>query len=205
MEIPNLPTDNLYKFIALSGVFIIVFFISMYVLRSTKLRENLDKITTEIGELQFEKLLLIEKDSILNVDLKDLESKLDRYKTGSTELKFDLSEISKPILDPNKREAFRFFFTYESEILPERKILDDILLRKKLSDENEEKLRIKTNKIYLMSNQTIEDIKSLRRFSILMSLGIFIGSFLAINGFILWYQKVQKYLDIRIRKDSESR
>jgi hypothetical protein len=203
MEIPNLPTDNLYKFMALSGLLIVLFFTSLYVVKESQLTDDTNKITSEIGELIFEKNLLLEKDSMLHIEILDLESKLKRYKHDSTNLEIDLSDISKLTQDPNKREALKFFYTYESDILPEKKILDDIQLRIKLRDENKNLIRMKANTVILKNNQNIVDWKSLKRLRWMMLFGVLLGSYLASNGFILWYQRVQKYLDKKIKIESE--
>lgn len=66
MNIPNIPTDNLYKFIALSGIIIVL--LSIYIPK-VKIAEVTDKII----DAKESKLILV-------VKVNNLESQVDRFK-----------------------------------------------------------------------------------------------------------------------------
>lgn len=203
MEIPNIPTDNLYKFMALSGVIIVLFFISVFILRLAQINENLSKENIEIEELIFERLLLQEKDSVLMIEIKDLRDAYDKYKFNSKDTIIVLDDLIKSLKDPEHREYLKFFYTYQSEIIPEQKLLNDLNQRIKLREENRNLLRIKGNLITIKNSQIKSDIKSLRRFIWLMAIGCFSGYYLASRGFRLWYNRVQKYLDKKLEKEAQ--
>jgi hypothetical protein len=202
MEIPNLPTDNLYKFMALSGVLIILVFISMYTARVSTLNENINNETAEIEELKFEKLLLAKKDSLLDIDIHELSSKMSKYKYDSTNLEKNISDLREVLKDPNNREYLKFFYTYEDDLIPEKKIFDDIVERTKSGDENRNLIQQKQNTIFIKDNKINKDVRSLIEFKWIIAIGILIGLFLSIYGFFLWYLKVQKFLDKILINDS---
>ena len=66
MNIPNLPTDNIYKFLALSGLFIVTFCISITEIKLADFETDLDVYEIQVAELEYEVQLLdsrLEKDS----------------------------------------------------------------------------------------------------------------------------------------------
>ena len=54
MNIPNLPTDNLYKFIALVGLIIVLLCSIIPVLNMYKVFNNIYMIETEVGKINLE-------------------------------------------------------------------------------------------------------------------------------------------------------
>jgi len=203
MEIPNLPTDNLYKFRALSGLSIIIFFISIFVIRLARIDENINKLKIEIGELEFERVILQEKDSLFALEAKNLGKALEKYKFDPVDTIILLDSLIKDLHNPAHREYLQFIFSYQNEVIPEQKLLNALNQRLKQREENSFSLRSKANSIDIKNEILNSDIKALRRFTWLMSLGIGIGVYFTLSGFRLWYNKVQKYLDKKLENEAQ--
>ena len=126
--------------------------------------DNLKIISLEIGELTFEKQLLIEKISLLISELKYLKTRFDRYKFDTTSYDIDLSNLKESLQDPSHREYLKFIYTYQYDIFPEKKILNEINQRIKLRDENNNLLRTKVNTILIKNNQSKNELRAFEKF-----------------------------------------
>ncbi|MHC2992004.1 hypothetical protein OB13_10540, partial [Pontibacter sp. HJ8] len=93
MNVPNLPTDNLYKFIALSGLLISISCIVTPSIISKQILDELIAIEAEADELALEVEFLKEKRDRLDKKATALEEGLDRYEISddTTKHKIDLS------------------------------------------------------------------------------------------------------------------
>jgi hypothetical protein len=146
MNLPNLPTDNLYKFIALAGLTIIFFSMVLPIIALHNLKLELLKTNGELSVLQAE-----------------------------FEFLRDDMEVAKR--NPSPETAPR------------------------LGDKMKE-LRIRT--LQLKSKDEAE--RFLHRQTIIWqsvaTIGISIGSLMLILGFKFWYQRVQKYQDLILKKEA---
>lgn len=147
MNFPQIPTDNLYKFMALSGLAIalISFFLPMKQVRD---------IEMEIVEIQEQARLLNEKNDFLDIK----KGIIERLKSAPAE------------------EAEKIFIERQQLVLESVRILAKLERVKFLKDE-------------------IKNLKTI--IGLLSGLGVF----LSVLGFILWYQKVQRYQD-KVLKDN---
>lgn len=75
MQIPNIPTDNLYKFLSLSGIAIFMFCIVYPEYLNRQLDELIDENTTSIGLMKLETENLKERTKILKESVKKLGEK----------------------------------------------------------------------------------------------------------------------------------
>ncbi len=143
MNIPNLPTDNIYKFLALSGLFIIIFSITM----------------TEIK-------------------LADIQTDLDIYETQAAELEYEVQSLDSRLEKDTHNEA------YNSE-----KLVDELKFKNfKLANTNE-LLRKKSDKFKRAFHWSI--------------FGVIIGAIICLLGFIYWYNRVQRFLDYKLKLECE--
>jgi hypothetical protein len=143
MNIPNLPTDNLYKFLALTGIIILIFSIAVTEIRLTELESESDYYLTQKGELYF--------------DIQSLNSDLDRITDKEI---FELKRLKNEI----RIRVFKLSRTKE------------LLLKK--------------------SKQT----RTVFRWSIF---GVLSGLLISVFGFVLWYNRVQRYLDYKLKLETK--
>jgi hypothetical protein len=89
MDLPSLPTDNLYKFLALSGLFIVVFGfifpmtrISELKLKACEVNTQIEVLRIEVDDLEYDTALWAKK-PILNPE----ETVLIRKRTREIKIK----------------------------------------------------------------------------------------------------------------------
>jgi hypothetical protein len=136
----SLPTDNLYKFLALAGVALIIF--SFYLSQS-----RMD--------------LLVER--------------LEEFKQGKL-----ITDISR------KRYQLRQHPDQNAAALLKEEIAD---LRTALFEENLRTWRLQEATLNLFDN---------------LQIVLYIGALLTAFGFTFWYTRVQKHLDLAIKKQAQS-
>lgn len=187
MEIPSLPTDNLYKFKALSGIvigilFLGVLFYSMYIIQMK---------VSEIGNRQ----------NIVKIKLKHSETNMENEKNYIKDLEFLLNE-KKEFLNQKYKNSINdeYFKDYEKLINEKSEI------NKKIHDKKLQMLE-NINKIELEIENDSNEIKELNKMSnyfIFLSIVCFIGAVLGFSlakkGFKLWQTKLQDHLDKNIEK-----
>jgi|TARA_R110002110_G_scaffold401127_2_gene617868 uncharacterized membrane protein YraQ (UPF0718 family) len=143
MNIPNLPTDNIYKFFALTGLFIVIFSI----------------ITSEIK-------------------LTDNQTDLDIYGAQATELEYEVQRLNSRLeKDPH------------NQVYNSKELVDELKFKNfKLSNTNE------------LIGKKLDRFK--RTFHWLL-FGVIIGSIISFLGFIYWYNRVQRFLDYKLKLECE--
>jgi len=180
MGIPNIPTDNLYKFVAVTGVLII--FVPTFFL----LKEAAD-IDSKIIKLQGATDILNAKIKVYNaianikmIQLKSIEVK--------TQLNILENKLSKKIVSEKKSETLSS--AMKSITCSETDLATFCLLAKDLESLQieKEKLHCTAKEISALSNNLLYSI-------VFLVFSLVIGFFMAIWGFCKWYVKVQKRQD----------
>jgi hypothetical protein len=97
MNLPNLPTDNLYKFLALSGITLYIACLVLSVITSQDISDKRMKVSNELIELKKE--------------LNSIESSTKDEPTQTTQYKLD---IFKSRLDNKQSEVDSLATTFES-------------------------------------------------------------------------------------------
>ena len=187
MEIPSLPTDNLYKFMALSGILIGLFFTSIlgYLI-----------FTIEIKYIEINK----QKD-LSNVTYKvNLENRKNE-KEYLDELENLIEEKKNYLKDRYNNQRTNEYYDDYRELIGEKREFINLKYKEKLkNNDNTHILELKKQE----DSNRIEELIKILKFSIFLSvicvIGIIIGIFLAIKGFKLWQIKLQNYLDKNIEK-----
>jgi len=182
MTVPKLPTDNLYKFIALFGLTLVVFYIFFNQKNNLEINEESNEIGYEIDLISFE----IEK--------------------GNKERKLWISQVAELCETKacnckiKERTDFNISISFDGKNCNSQAITDEIL---SLMDnikidvgEIENKQNIIIAKLNLIKKKK-EFYASLKSKLTLM---LIFGISITLIGFILWYVKVQKYQDILIKK-----
>ena len=169
MEFPQIPTDSLYKFMALSGLAIVVTFI---VFPGQKLLE-IEKQSVQIqGEYKISCLEFDERtkesQKIIS-DQKKLLAEYDRIFDSH-----DLSAATKKRVDTVGEKL-----NNEADRVHEKLVQTEILKIKTDSKLNE----LKANGVYFRNTLRI------------LAIGSVLGGVMTIFGFILWYTKIQVLQD----------
>ena len=214
-QITGISNDNLYKFIAIFGL--LVFFTQSIVEQKyheidLELLENQKQI--EIMNIQINK----SRDEILN--------KIKQVKILEKNQKETNIELNKILEQAKKDSSYIKEFKNNNKIIPEKKvkemlerinerdnqtidleanIYNSIEESKKLYDELKEfNKKIYDNSISLLTNEyelkkINEKINYINKISFQITLYRIIGLIITIIGFLLWYFKIQKYFDIKIK------
>lgn len=181
MQIPSLPTDNLYKFMALSGVFLTIVFL-LLTIYSIYLKE--------VKTLEIENRL-----SIAHLNLKIYEDfskdELDYIESLSKIIKEKKETMDNMIKNPNALS----FDNYNTFLNDKKEIYVEIHKTKTKSNEF-------MSKYQLEAQENINNEKELhiieyfyKIFLFIYFIGISAGIYLAYKGFSLWKTKLQNYLD----------
>jgi len=188
MKFFDIPTDSLYKFMALSGLaMIIVSYVPAY--QGIKEGEGLEEIQSKIELFVIETRWAMEDINSINNQIEILVRKLSKL-TGVSDSDIKKALYSNLPLDKTRKD------------LEEHKIIWDELETKasekrKLSREYETKRhQYKTYFAMELSRSKIQLILFL--FSAID--GLLLGFPLAISGFVLWYKKLQVPQDLLIQK-----
>ena len=185
MTIPNLPTDNLYKFTALSGVILIIF--SLYYPR-----EKLYETRLKIIDVGYKMKVLEAKRRIISKSIDE----------NSRELKSFNRELNKIF---EKIENRKIKGEDSKTIISDLKKKRSYHLKKHLkADHKLAELELYGLKILKLQKETemLNDIYVSRAF-ISIFINIF-GIIMAFIGFKLWYTRVQKCIDRTLKDTTEN-
>jgi len=184
MKIPNLPTDNLYKFIALTGVFLFVIsiFYPEYELR--KIRDEIIQFNGEVILLNYEK-------ENAKLKLEQIESEIKRLdeKMGNNSVSFisDSLIVRTRVIDG------------PDEIVNLSNRID--ILLNEWTDLNQE---LDRKKIEIGTKSELIDSKTEDLSEINEVIPDFVGiSFaIALLGFIFWYNLTQRHQDKLLKEQA---
>ncbi len=189
-----IPTDNLYKFIAISGLIICGF--SLAVPYKTLNEYNLEsnKISTQL--------------SILKLESQYLTEDADNLKAEDKRLSKDVEEFKKEI---EKKEEQTKEFTekqknyYKGIVLEMKKESNLIIKTAKQIIERNRSIGIKLEEI--KGKQKINDylIKRIKEYKVFFSLTMIIGLIMESVGFFLWYTRLQVYQDKRVQDEKQEK
>lgn len=175
--LPNLPTDNLYKFIALSGLALFIFNIYYSNEQITRINDRIYQEKLKVAEWS------------LNVDFLEEESNeieriIDSYLNGK-ENKNDVI-LDKVIINITK---------------------DELIERVNLLNSKRQQAKIESKKIMISLDYTKKLVIKAERQTKRLIILSFVSFFNIILGFSMWYMKLQRPMDNRIKQyfiDSES-
>lgn len=219
MIIPNLPTDNLYKFKALSGLAIIGISLILYFTELDRIFTSLYSIETELKILSLEQSYLMRDSSEQMNERKQLEIHINKAEKDIIQyeklFKFDTTVLSEDntfrflfnyLNSKDKDEARRdieFRLKHTSDFLPvahmhqliqEKKLKKDEIIKniELKSIEINEKMSLIQFKYYLFTF-----------LSILLLFALFFGMRLTFSGFNSWKKIVQEPQDEKLKMEVE--
>jgi len=168
MNLSTVPTDNLYKFMAIFGLILLIT-CTIYPISKINTAERA-KIDVEIS-------------------LQKLEREMDHIKTEAETISSELTSIENDS---------------ESDISSQKTEIIELIRNKRnsLQSRNDD---LEINIIDIKEKRMLSSllVSELRFFLYFGSLGSIIGSILMLSGFYLWKNKVQRYQDIILKKESE--
>ena len=197
MTLPNLPTDNLYKFIFLAGLTIVITSCILFVTQYNILSEKIDTNTIAVTEIETD-LNFLEKDSkFIDKELLRLEKELKV--DDSVDVVGNLESLRKELeADKNFREYYSFLLDHKEDLLPYRK---NIARLRSMIDQNDSlnrKTVASTNILNAKVGLIKKDYRNLILLLIVCCSLIYIGSRMAFNGHKKWLLLVQKPTDEKI-------
>jgi hypothetical protein len=205
MDMPNLPTDNLYKFIALSGVLIFITIIVLMYSTMSNLSDETTKLETEVGELNFGILLSERKMDLIKNELKQLDKETTKkYRINKT-LKdtADFYKFLDSFHNPEQREYYQFIVTYRDNIAPELKRFEKLFERQEELDKLNDDIYLKNYQVKRKNEILKQKLNFIKWTSILWIFGLLSSAFMSSIGFTFWYTRVQFYLDVKLKAETK--
>ena len=206
MQIPNIPTDSLYKFLSLSGLAFFLFFIIYPEYLNRKLADSINENTTSIGIIELENEYLNEKTKDLKESVKKVKKDIQKYDYDKDfNALIDLKQLKGNLHDEKHREYLEFLFQYKDEIFPEFKEFRENV--KQLSDLRGMEFQGSINLLKVKRKNEINSALTTKLENIvrLSFWGRIISFIFAITGFILWYFQVQRHLDKKLELEIEEK
>lgn len=177
MKFPEIPTDNLYKFIALSGLTLVILsFLPNFHAYNHKV--SLIRLDGEVKTLKKEV-------EWVSSDLKKLDNEIE-----SAEMK-----IARPLSDILKGKAIEFE--------KHREELDELRAKRSRHVEMLRKQIIKAIQISTKQQEQVYLGKRILIEIVIAGCTGILGVLLAVNGFVFWYKKLQLPQDIIISKKAK--
>ncbi len=176
LNVPNFPTDNLYKFLAISGIvlFLVAVFYPEY--RRTEIRDEITLYNSEINKLSIEK--------------SKAKMKLDEIKNELDELEANI-EIKKSTVNDSVISRVRVL-SGKKEIVDLSHKIDRLVYEWKDINREIELKSIEINTKSKLIDDKNSDVK------VFDDAANILGPFSVLVmtlGFILWYEKTQKLQD----------
>ena len=199
--LPPIPTDNLYKFLFLTGLTIIFGSTILFITQAQNISDKIDTTSLEITKIKTESTLVDEDLVRLQDNLSKIEKSLRKNKVDS---------ISDPIVnleifrqnfynDKNYKDYLEFLFNHKEDLQPfynEQK-LDDFLLLEVNKKQRESKINIAISKEKM--EQTKREINTLSALCIICPLLMGLGILISKNAYKNWLELVQKLTDEKLR------
>src|ERR1035437_4077886 len=170
MEIPDLPTDNLYKFISIFGLIICLYSITIPFLKLNSIEIEVQNNNGEANLLEQEVKSMEGDDRAIDYKIREIRNELGKYKYDTTSLIIDLEKYKKQLYKKDYRDYIEFINKYEEIVFPVTKKIKELdsLVEKQKSNKREiqKKLILVSNKNNLASLK-IKQTKRLLNYSIM--------------------------------------
>ena len=205
MNIPNIPTDNLYKFLSISGLLIIILSIGSLFYNSNNLNTEILVLNRNISHYNLRSeqnvcdalaLMDIMEEDLIKLGKKE-PSRYDSIRNGIyppdllpllPDSSFCLTKYSILALEYHQHET----------IDPHAKIIYNLQRKYWLETRRLDSLRIECEH----DQKQIKYKERLLIYNIIVSvIGILFGLICSFIGFSRWYYKHQQYSDIKIRRE----
>jgi hypothetical protein len=180
MNLPTFPTDNLYKFMAISGLFVCIF--------------SLVYPWTRISEIRLKILENNTKVKILHIESNELNKERDR-------LTKDIEALDKTIDTTEEKRTLKSL--NDKDIPNIKNKLVEINLKYAAIHEKSMQVLIKCEQIQGRTEQIDALMKDFKVAWIFLIVGSLVGVNIAVTGFYRWYFFIQKPSDLLLKKQVE--
>lgn len=194
MNIPVPPTDNLYKFLAISGLLLVLLAYVVPTLMSPELEIALaetegeqNALSLEVGFLKEDAKNIDSKTLYLEKQVKSAEERTKRLQTLPSNSRY-VKELAEEELHNNDRLS---------------SFLEELRHENEAKNINKREFLLKAEKLRTaLAVQKVQE-QSLRHLGNLLALGSFIGSIMAGFGFLFWYGRVQRLQDAVLKAEAQ--
>ena len=200
MNIPNLPTDNLYKFKFLSGILILIFTCYIYVTQMYVIILNIDN--AEVNEVKYKinKEIITRNYRLIESEIKAFEENFTKMYSKDLTLKFASKNVKINSINKNERRLIEL-----EQNLNKLKLIDNNAkniesLKITLSQLQERKDALNLEFQISIKKAKLE-IQKLKYITIFLGLLFVSGIFISIRGYKEWYELVQKPNDIKLQDE----
>lgn len=185
MTIPTLPTDNLYKFIALTGIIICVISTLYFEINRQELNEGITIIKGEIEKHDYERLSLVDQDKKLKKKINELNKLCN---CGTPSIVTD-SLIVRPLIEDGPKHLVELSNQIDILLDERNSIIKEISLKA---------IEINTKNALIKNKQDeLSELNDVLTFSLPLS-ALFSGL-----GFGLWFYKTQVLQDDILKSQYE--
>lgn len=182
-SIPNLPTDNLYKFSFLGGLTLIIVATFLFFTQGESMKEKSNILEIEIAKITDDTVFFNNDLIQLKNEIDDtLESDIGKNKYPNGDYKQRVSNMLTNLNDKNYREYISFISEHENIIFPNNAIIDKLVVK---TEQYKEKMKLVTLNIAVIdvkNKQLNREFESFYLLSIVVILLILLGSKIATNG-----------------------
>lgn len=200
IPLPSIPTDNLYKFIFVSGLTLIFGGAILFATQYNTISKRMDDLTIEIVKLEAEGGFITDDISKLESQTSKMEKNLKGINRDTTsEFKHYKTLTENAYKDKEYREYLKFIFSYKEDIYP-------FYVENKNVEQNLIDLETKTRTHKLNTLLLSEKTKQLKRelyvllfWSIVFIISFSIGLRMSQTGYKNWYLHVQQPTDEKIK------
>ena len=200
MNIPNLPTDNLYKFKFLSGILILIFTCYIYVTQMYVIILNIDN--AEVNEVKYKinKEIITRNYRLIESEIKAFEENFTKMYSKDLTLKFASKNVKINSINKNERRLIEL-----EQNLNKLKLIDNNAkniesLKITLSQLQERKDALNLEFQISIKKAKLE-IQKLKYITIFLGLLFVSRIFISIRGYKEWYELVQKPNDIKLQDE----
>lgn len=204
MDLPILPSNNLYSFSTFLGIFFILFFlvypinrINIIEIEQIELSGDCEKLKQEMNNSQ----KAVQR---LETRVDDLKNNIDKkYGKPDSIEKLNIENIYGKLKNKEYREYLKFCFDYEDKIIPESEDINKIEIVQSQIEKKLFHIEIITTDIGTKTLLIKQKIKQESKWKFVNAIGVGLGVFLLLFGINNWYNKIQKPLDEKQKMENQ--
>ena len=197
MTIPNLPTDNLYKFKFLGGLTLIIASCYIFLIQYNNLSDKIAALKISISEIKTESTFIKQDSLFIQKEIVRLKKELNVNDTSNNDNNHkDL--MIKLEKDRNFREYYSFVLSHNEELLPKLKDIEKLRAIITKNDSLNRKSIYNLNLISTKTDIVEKEYYHLLLLSILCIGLVYAGIKMTSNGHDKWLNLVQKPTDEKI-------
>jgi hypothetical protein len=194
LEVPNLPTESLHKFLSISGLLIVFGGVFYFATMLNDIQSEDISINTELGVLEAKSKALSNTISIDSSYISFLKMSNDKFYEA------DISRFQNLVKKGNKAELPTLLPQFEDRMTKYFAVQEKIVSRSLAQSEKLSALSIATAQIRGKENMLLFHLKQLKWLSTVCSLAITLGLLITYFGFKNW-RIVQGYIDEAIKRE----